>query len=104
MSLPGTYSLALYRGDSYAWRFLVWNDDAKTDPADLAGVTAKAEIRDRPGGSSIMPLVCTVTQPNIVNVELTAGLWLTWQLLSGAWDLQLTYPSGEVLTIAWPAA
>lgn len=99
MSLPGKYSLSLYRGDSYAWRFLLWTDAEKTQPADLTGVTAKAEIRDRSGGTSIMELDCTVELPNIVRVELTADMWLPWTLVRGVWDLQLTYLTGEVITI-----
>lgn len=99
MSLPGTYSLSLYRGDSYAWQFVLWTDAEKTQPADLTGVTAKAEIRDRSGGSSIMELLCTVELPNTVRVELTADTWLGWLLAKAVWDLQLTYPGGEVITV-----
>jgi hypothetical protein len=99
MSLPGAYSLTLYRGDSYAWQFRIWSDEAKTQPADLTGVEAKAEVRDKPGGTTIMELVCTVEVPNIVHVELTADLWLGWTLAKAVWDLQLTYPSGDVITV-----
>lgn len=99
MSLPGTYNLTLYRGDSYAYQFVVWNDPEKTDPADLTGVIPKAEIRDKSGGTAIMELVCTVEAPNIVHVALTADLWLPWSQTKGVWDLQLTYATGEVITI-----
>jgi hypothetical protein len=99
VTLPGTYALALYRGDSYAWLFRLWTDPGKTDPADLTGVQAKAEVRDNPGGSAIMELVCTIEAPNIVHVDLPADSWTAWPLLKGVWDLQLTYPTGEVVTI-----
>jgi len=99
MSLPGTYALTLYRGDSYSWRFRLWNDPEKTDPADLTDVTAKAEIRDKPGGLTIMELACSVELPNIVHVDLTADLWLDWVLAKAVWDLQLTWGTGEVVTV-----
>jgi len=99
MGLPGNYSLTLYRGDSYSWRFVVWTDEAKTEEADLTGVTAKAEIRDKSGGLSIMTLECSIELPNVVNVALTADLWVDWLLSKGVWDLQLTYPGGEVVTV-----
>ena len=97
---PGSYPLALYRGDSYAWRFQLMVDGQPPTPDDLTGVTAKAEIRDAPGGTTIVALTCTVTQPNIVDVTLPASAWAA--LAPGAkltvWDLQLTYPTSEVFT------
>ena len=95
---PGVFNLDLYRGDTYRWQFKLWTDAEKTDPADLSDVTVKAEIRDKPGGTKITPLTCTITEPNIIDVVLSAA---ASQLLDakGAWDLQLTYPSGDVQTI-----
>ena len=95
---PGKLALSLYRGDSYRWSFLLWTDTAKTIPADLTGVIAKAEIRDKPGGNMIVPTVCTVVLPNTITMVLDA---LDSQLLppAGVWDLQLTYPTGEVATV-----
>jgi len=96
---PGSYPLALYRGDTYAWVFRLWSDDAKTVPLDMVGVTAKAEIRNMPGGQIIMALPCAVTQPNIIDVVLTVDLWADWTLRSAVWDLQLTYPDTSVFTV-----
>lgn len=96
--MPGAYSLAIYRGDSHAWRFVLWQDAARTQPADLAGITAKAEIRDRPAGPVIFPIPLTVTLPNIIDALLVATA--TAQLpAAGRWDLQLTDASGWVSTI-----
>ena len=95
---PGKYDLALYRGDTYSWRFQLWEDDARTDPVDLTGVVAESEIRDKSGGAVIMTLECVVTLPNIIDVELAADLW-TGAPPAGAWDLQLTYATGEVRTV-----
>lgn len=94
---PSEFPLeAIYRGDTYRWRIAFWL--SATVPCDLTGVTAKAEIRDRPGGSTIVALHCTVELPNLVWMELLAPVSRTLPLL-GAWDLQLTYASGDVQTV-----
>jgi hypothetical protein len=95
---PGSFNLKLYRGDSYTWRFVMWSDTAKTIPADLVGVVPRAEIRDKPGGALVVPLVCTVEPPNTVLAILSAAASSTLPL-QGSWDLQLTYPDGEVATV-----
>jgi hypothetical protein len=96
---PGDYPLTLYRGDTYHWQFTLWTDDAKTVPADLTGATAKAEIRDTPGGSTIVATVCVITLPNIVDMQLLAAASATLPP-KGVWDLQITYTSsGSVMTV-----
>ena len=96
--IPGTMNLNLYRGDTTRWQFTMWLDAEKTEPLDLTGVTAKAEIRDKPGGRKITPIECIVTLPNLVNASLNAA---NSALLpaKGAWDLQLTYSGGDVATL-----
>ena len=95
---PGVFALTLYRGDSYRWSFLLWTDTDKTAPADLAGVVAKAEVRDKPGGAQIVPMSCSVVMPNTVTMALSAASSALLPLI-GVWDLQLTYPEGEVATV-----
>jgi hypothetical protein len=101
---PAVFPLSLYRGDTYRLQLHTWDDTAKTQPTDLTGVVAKAEIRDQPSGLVIVPLLCTITLPNTIDVVLTAE---NAKLVPprGAWDLQLTYLSGDVQTIvAGPVA
>lgn len=95
---PGSLPLALYRGDSYSWRFVLWADAGKTIPADLAGVVAKAEIRDKPAGSNLTALTCAIETPNAILVTLDATLSARLPA-KGVWDLQLTYPEGAVATV-----
>jgi hypothetical protein len=96
--IPATYGLNLYRGDSWHWQVNVWANAARTQPVDLTGVVPKAEIRDKPAGSSITEIECTVILPNTVDCVLTAA---SSALLPkrGVWDLQLSYPSGDVSTV-----
>jgi hypothetical protein len=93
---PANLPLDLYRGDSGRMQVTVL--DKAQQPVDLTGVVAKAEIRDRPAGTTIVPLTCVVTLPNIIDVTLSA---VDSHKLpaKGVWDLQLTYASGEVQTL-----
>jgi hypothetical protein len=92
---PATLPMDLYRGDSSAMRLQFW--DSGNNPIDLTGVVAKSQIRDRPAGSTIVNLVCTITLPNTIDVTLLATDSGTLPT-QGVWDLQLTYPSGDVRT------
>lgn len=98
--LPGNFPLILYRGDSRRWEFRFWSDAEKTKAVDLTGVTAKSEIRDRPSGRVIVALDCAVLLPNLVIAQLLAEPSRNLPLPpAGAWDLQLIYASGHVVTV-----
>jgi hypothetical protein len=92
---PGQYDLAVYRGDSYQWRFTLWQDAAMTGPVDLTGGAVEAEIRDKSAGTLVTVMACTVTLPNVIDVVLPSD---DSHLLpaKGVWDLQVTYP-GEIV-------
>lgn len=78
--------------------------DQNSVPLDLTNVVAKSEIRDRPAGAIIVPFQCTVTLPNNIALVLLATDSKNLPA-QGAWDLQLTYPSGDVATVlAGPVA
>jgi hypothetical protein len=95
---PGSYDLCIYRGDTGRWRFICWQDAAKTMPSDFTGASAAAQIRDRPGGNMVTQLYCGVTAPNTVDVAVLA---VDSALLPprGVWDLQLTYASSDIRTL-----
>jgi hypothetical protein len=93
---PANLPLYLYRGDSSLVRLKLYDSDK--NPIDLTDIVAKSEIRDRPAGQIVISLECTVTLPNIIEVMLTAGNSIKLPP-AGVWDLQLTYPSGEVKTV-----
>ena len=93
-----TYSLRPYRGDTHRWRFLLWADSERSVAVDLTGVQVEAEIRSAPGAPVLVALPCVVTLPNTIDVELSASA--SAQLpAAAAWDLQLTYASGDVQTV-----
>lgn len=98
--IPATYNLALYRGDSCHWQFNLWADSAQTQPVDLTGVVVDSMIRDRAlGGSYMLALACTVTVPNTIDMTLDPIDSSAMTITKGVWDLQLTYPSGDIVTI-----
>lgn len=97
--MPAAYALEVYRGDTYQWQFVLWQDAAQTIPYDLSTVTAKAEIRDQPGGLLIVPLTLTVILPNAIEATLDAAHSSQLPVPGAFWDLQLTSATGWVTTV-----
>jgi hypothetical protein len=101
---PSEYDLNIYRGDTYSWQFNLWQDAAKTIPYDLTNTNVKAEIRDRPGGATVIALAPTVGSPlaNSIVLTLSAALSGTVPVGGGVWDLQLTKTTTSwVTTVVW---
>jgi len=92
---PATMPLRLYRGDSYAWVVRAWSDPEHTIPVDLAGATPRATIR---GSAGSIELACTLTEPNVIDVELASDAWGAVGK-SARWDLQLAWTDGRVFTL-----
>lgn len=98
---PGILNLDLYRGDTFAWRLLLWEDQDKTQPFDLTGATARAEIRYESGGLEIMDIDAAVTLPNQIDLTLDADAWLEFPYRkkpAPIWDLQITFADIQVFT------
>lgn len=88
--IPGKYDLTIYRGDSYQYRFTLWEDTENTLPADLTGASAKAELRVSSGGPVFGEMELTVVLPNIIDGYLSAETTAAIEYMSGVWDLQVT--------------
>ncbi len=89
MIRPGYWPVEFYKGDSSAWRVVIWLDTHRTYPYDLAGIQAKAEIREKSGALRLWSLTCVVTLPNIIDITLPASVSRDLPD-EGVWDLQLT--------------
>jgi len=97
--LPGEFPLDIYRGDTARYQFKLWTDAGKTQPADLTGVTVAAMIRDKQsGGTYQVNLQVTITPPNIIDMFISTATSGALPA-KGVWDLQLTYPNGDVVTV-----
>lgn len=94
---PGVFNLDLYRGDSYAWRAILW-EVVNVTPTDLTDCIAAAEIREKTAGIRIAELACVITLPNIIDISMDPSDWANCPT-AGVWDLQLTFPSGVVRTV-----
>ena len=95
--MPEKYDLNLYRGDSYGWQFILWQDTEKTVPVNLTDATVASEIRNKPDGLTIVSLTCNVVLPNTVEVLMDPDMYDSLPI-RGVWDLEVTFPDGEVLT------
>jgi hypothetical protein len=97
--MPASFPFNFYRGDSYKYRFKLWQDSAKTIPyvLDDALDSAVAQIRDKPGGLNITELDVTIVEPNFVDVEITSEMTKT-MVVKGVWDLEITFANGDVYT------
>ena len=97
MGVPVYYSLDLYRGDSFRMQVRLWADANKTQPVDLTGASVAAEIRPAPRAIPAASLTCAVAG-HVIDLSLSsAHSFLVPQ--SAYWDLQITYPSGDVQTV-----
>lgn len=97
---PGTYNLSLYRGDTFEWRVNLWQDSAQQVPVNLAGSTAKAQWRDRPGGSTFIDLPLVITLPNTIDLAVDTVVWNhVPPPANGVWDLQITDANSRILTV-----
>jgi hypothetical protein len=98
---PAAYALDLYRGDTFARTFVLWQDAERTQPVDLTDATARAQVRDEVVGELIVELVASIELPNTVQVGLAADDWPAGSTFTaGVWDLELTFADGSVSTIA----
>lgn len=96
--IPGPLTLNLYRGDTYRSKIQLWMDKGQTQPFDLTGVQAAAQIRTLPKGSIITDLSCTIELPNSINLQLDPSD-SNFTIRKAYWDLELIMPNGDVQTV-----
>jgi hypothetical protein len=96
--IAASYNLGFNRGDTVRRQFRLWVDNDKDRPADLAGATAMAILRDGLTDRQILALECVVQAPNIIEMALTSVQSRDLPT-GGLWELKLTYPSGDVVTV-----
>jgi hypothetical protein len=93
-----TTDLSVYQGDTPAWTVTVTDDDGT--PSDITGYTAKAQIRRAPADADevvVAEMSATVDSP-FIHLSLTAAQ-TTPMTGRYVWDLELTGPAAEVVTI-----
>lgn len=98
---PAVYDLDVYKGDTCAFFVRLWEktvDGVASNPVDLTGATAKAQIRIVPSALDVLAeFACEVTtNPGVVKLSLPATI--TSNLSPGVWDLEITFADGVVQT------
>jgi hypothetical protein len=93
---PAEFDLSLYRGDTFRLQLRLWQDQAMSMAFVLTGATADSQIRNKAAGTIIVPMECTVTTPNVIDVILLSTDSINLPKRRGAWDLQVV--NGDVFT------
>lgn len=103
--IPGSKNLSIYKGDTFPFyaRIQGLDDDGESmGYLDLTGCTPLAQIRSTADSATVLATFdCEIpaqTGDNLgrVNIRLEAEDTVT--LVNGVWDLQLTWPNGDVFT------
>lgn len=99
---PAQYNIKIWRNDTWAQTFALLAD---TTPIDLSGSTILIQIRPTPASESVVLTLSTATNTITIGganrnqitlnkkVEVTAGSYV--------YDMNVTFPSGEVKTYLW---
>lgn len=98
--IPGKYNPRFVQGDT--WEFSVNVQDANETAFDLTGYTAQSQLREHASSvSAAITLTCEIETPTNGIIKVTGDKDSTSAVTAGkyAWDLQITYVSGEIYTI-----
>ena len=102
MTIPASYPLDLYRGDTFALELRLWADAGMTVPADLTGMTPTSQVRTD-AGALILAAACVVTGPGTISLRIEAASWATaLDVTAGRWDLQLKSTAETRTVLAGP--
>lgn len=106
MTTPASYDLAIYQGDSYDLFFRVKARDTNGVLVyqDLTGSTVKAQYRANAASSTVLlEFSCSLSNQSTtaggVLVHASAAQTTALAVMTGMWDCQITYPSGDVKTV-----
>lgn len=102
--LPAPRDLTLYQGDTFAMTVGLKDktvDGLAGNPVNLTGCTARAQIRATTAATTVLAeFACTITTPTAGKIDLELTPAQTATLVSGVWDLQITFPDSRVYTVA----
>jgi hypothetical protein len=99
---PAQYNVKIWRNDSWAQTFALLAD---TTPIDLSGSTILIQVRPAPASATIALTLSTADSSISIGganrnqitlnkkVDVTAGSYV--------YDMNVTFPSGEVKTYIW---
>lgn len=95
MAEPAVRDLELYRGDDYTHEILFVKDSDTLTPMNLSGYTFRAQVRDRPEGSTAVRATFDIdvsrAGEGIIVLSLPPS---ATRIKSGYWDLEVNTGSG----------
>jgi hypothetical protein len=97
VSHPEDIALYLYRGDAFGMTIGLWNG---TEPLDLTGATARADIRETPDSEDVLATFEASIVDNYVTLTLSPALVADLPLRA-CWDVEITYADGSTQTIGY---
>lgn len=101
---PGSKNLSIYKGDTFPFTIRIQGldeDGESTGYLNLTGCVPLAQIRATPTSDVLVSFTCSIptqTGADLGRVNLRLESEDTDELVSGVWDLQLTWPNGDVFT------
>lgn len=104
MPLPVSKNISLYQGDSFDMKLRLRSMDSlgqPSNPIDLTGATAIAQIRDTAAASSVLTsfTITIPTSTEVGMVYLSLSPTQTASLTKGVYDLQITFADNSVRTL-----
>lgn len=99
---PAQYNVKIWRNDSWAQTFALLAD---TTPIDLSGCTILIQVRPTPTSASVVLELTTddssIGIGGIDNNQITLNKIVDVAAGTYVYDMNVTFPSGEVKTYLW---
>jgi hypothetical protein len=77
MPVPNRKSVQHYRGDAFAMLLRLWEDTAKTDPADLSAAIVTAQLRLTVDTSTVVASFEVSVEDNAIHLVLAPAITAT---------------------------
>lgn len=99
---PAQYNVKIWRNDSWAQTFALLAD---TTPIDLSGCTILIQVRPTPTSASVVLELTTddssIGIGGVDNNQITLNKIVNVAAGTYVYDMNVTFPSGEVKTYLW---
>jgi hypothetical protein len=99
---PAQYNIKIWRNDTWSQVFAILAD---TTPVDLSGSTILLQVRPTPSSTSVLLTLSTANSSISIGGANTNQITLNKivDVVAGSYvyDMNVTFPSGEVKTYIW---
>ena len=99
---PAQYNVKIWRNDTWSQVFAILAD---TTPVDLSGSTILLQVRPAPASASVVLTLSTANSSisigGVSSNQITLNKIVDVAAGSYVYDMNVTFPSGEVKTYIW---